>query len=68
MNAGNDGYTKIVSDPFNGTVMPIAYIPDWTHTANQDKTKRFEDIAISEYIPLPSYDPMAVLNAGNVSK
>ncbi len=68
MNAGSDSYSKIISDPFNGTTMPIAYIPDWTKPANQDKSKHFEDIPMSEYMPIPAYDPMAVLNAGNVTK
>lgn len=68
MSAGSDSYSKIISDPFNGTTMPIAYIPDWTKAANQDKSKRFEDISISEYMPIPLYDPITLLNAGNTSK
>ncbi len=68
MNAGNDSYTKIQSDPFDGTVMPIAYIPDWTKSENQDKSKRFEDINISEYIPIPQYDPIALLDTKNSTK
>lgn len=62
MNAVNDSYTKIVSAPFDGTVMPIAYIPDWNNPANQDKSKRFEDISINEFIPIPLYDPIALLD------
>ncbi len=58
MDAENSNYSQIISDPFDGTVMPIAYIPDWTKTANQDKSKRFEDISISEYLPVPLYDPL----------
>lgn len=56
MSAWSDSYTHIRSLPFDGTVMPLSYIPDWTKQSNQDKSKRFEDIAISDYIPLPSYD------------
>ena len=56
MDAGGDNYTHIRSAPFDGTIMPITYIPDWTKTENQDKSKRFEDISISEYIPMPTYD------------
>lgn len=56
MDAGWDNYIHIRSAPFDGTVMPITYIPDWTKTENQDKSKRFEDINISEYIPMPTYD------------
>lgn len=68
MNAGSDSYSKIISDPFNGTTMPIAYIPDWTKVSNQDKAKRFEDLPISEYLPIPLYDPITLINAGNTSK
>ena len=68
MSAGGDGYTKIVSDPFDGTTMPIAYVPDWTKVANQDKSKRFEDIAISEFVPIPLYDPLSLLDAKNPNK
>lgn len=42
--------------------MPISYIPDWTKVENQDKSKRFEDIAISEYLPIPTYDPVMLLS------
>lgn len=67
MNAGGDSYTNIVSDPFDGTIMPIAYIPNWTKVANQDKSKRFEDISISEYQPIPLYDPLTLLDTNNTS-
>ena len=60
MNAENTAYSNILSDPFDGTTMPIAYIPDWTKTENQDKSKRFEDIAISEYLPIPLYDALSL--------
>lgn len=68
MNAGWDGYTKIISEPFDGTVMPISYIPDWTKTTNQDKSKRFEDISISEFLPIPLYDPLTLLDERNQTK
>ncbi len=68
MEAGTDTYTKIISDPFDGTIMPIAYIPDWTKSANQDKSKRFEDISISEYLQVPFYDPIALLDTNNSKK
>ena len=60
MDAWGYSYTKIQSDPFDGTVMPITYIPDWSKVENQDKTKRFEDIAISDYIPIPLYDALSL--------
>jgi hypothetical protein len=62
MDAGSDSYSHIRSAPFDGTVMPITYIPDWTKTANQDKSKRFEDISISDYIALPIYDAGLLLS------
>lgn len=65
MSAGADSYTHIRSAPFDGTVMPITYIPDWTKPANQDKSTRFEDISISDYITLPSYDPTVLLKDMN---
>gem|GEM_PF-6991185 len=40
--------------------MPISYIPDWSKTENQDKTKRFEDISISDYLPIPLYDALSL--------
>jgi hypothetical protein len=68
MNAGDDAYSKVFSMPFDGTIMPIAYIPDWTKSVNQDKSKRFEDIEIKEYLPMPLYDPLALLDAKSPSK
>ncbi len=68
MNAWWDSYQSIESDPFDGTTMPIAYIPDWTRSQNQDKSKRFEDIAISEYLPIPLYDALSLRDVTNSSK
>ena len=68
MDAQGDGYSKIISDPFDGSVMPIAYIPDWTKPENQDKSKRFEDIDIKEYIPIPLYDALALFDTRNSTK
>lgn len=61
MSAGADSYAHIRSAPFDGTVMPITYIPDWTKTTNQDKSKQFEEISISDYIPLPTYDATTLI-------
>ena len=68
MNAGNSTYTNIKSDPFDGTIMPILYIPDWSKTQYQNKTVSFADIPISDYIPLPAYDANALLDTSNISK
>ncbi|MBP9779179.1 peptidoglycan DD-metalloendopeptidase family protein [Candidatus Gracilibacteria bacterium] len=67
MNAGSDNYTQIISDVFDGTTLPIAYIPNWLKIENQDKTKRFEDISISDFIPTPLYDPLTLLDTNNNS-
>jgi hypothetical protein len=68
MDAGSDAYIRIQSDPFDGTVMPITYIPDWSKTENQDKTKRFEDITIADYIPTPLYDATALSDVNSLTK
>mgnify|MGYP000958406980 FL=1 len=47
--------------------MPILYIPDWSKTQYQNKTTTFADIPISEYIPLPKYDPITLLDISNTS-
>jgi hypothetical protein len=49
--------------------MPITYIPDWTKVENQDKTKRFEDIDIRDYLPIPTYDSATLArDLSNTSK
>ncbi len=68
MNAGNSTYSNIVSDPFDGTIMPILYIPDWSKVEYQNKTTQFWDVPISDYIPLPIYDPISLLDTKNTSK
>lgn len=56
MGAAGETYTSIHSDPFDGTTMPILFIPDWSKTKYQNKTTTFNEIPISDYIPLPQYD------------
>lgn len=68
MNAWSDAYSRIAWDPFDGTTLPIAYIPDWTKIENQDKSKRFEDIPISDYIPAPLYDILTLQDQNNITK
>ena len=50
MNAWNTTYTSLHSDPFDGTILPILYVPDWNKTQYQNKTIQFADI------PIPQYD------------
>jgi murein DD-endopeptidase MepM/ murein hydrolase activator NlpD len=62
MDAGSDAYTRVRSDPFDGTTMPISYIPNWTKTEYQNKALRFEEIPISDYIATPLYDALSLAN------
>ncbi|NRH21153.1 M23 family metallopeptidase [Candidatus Gracilibacteria bacterium] len=68
INAGNSLYTEVKSDIFDGTIMPILYIPDWTKTEYQNKTVKFSDIPISDFIPLPNYDPIELSDTKNTTK
>lgn len=56
MDAWNENYSAIQGDPFDGTVMPIAFVPDWTQEKNQNKSLLFRDIPIRDFIPLPRYN------------
>ena len=68
MSAGTATYINIKADPFDGMMMPIRYIPDWSKTAYQNKTTRFSDIPISDYIPLPAYDPQSLRDTTSTTK
>lgn len=68
MNAGNTTYVNITSDPFDGTTLPIRYIPDWSKTQYQNKTVSFAEIPINDYLPLPAYDTNMLLDITNTSK
>ena len=68
MNAGSSTYTSVRADAFDGTTMPIRYIPDWSKTQYQNKTTQFSDIPIADYVPLPAYDTTALLDTKNPNK
>jgi murein DD-endopeptidase MepM/ murein hydrolase activator NlpD len=68
MSAGTATYISIKADPFDGMMMPILYIPDWSKTAYQNKTTRFSDIPISDYIPLPAYDTQSLKDTTSMTK
>lgn len=68
MDAWNEAYSTIVSEPFDGTVMPIAFIPDWTKTQNQNKNLLFQDIPIRDFIPLPRYNLQLLHDATGTKK
>lgn len=51
-------YSNIKSDPFDWTVKPITYIPNWLKTKNTNKSLNFQDesLTIDEFIELPDYN------------
>jgi hypothetical protein len=68
MNAGGIPYGNIHADPFDGMMMPIRYIPDWSKTQYQNKTTRFNEIPVSDYLPLPAYDPIRLADMTDPSR
>ncbi|HBA44894.1 TPA: hypothetical protein DEG21_00480 [Patescibacteria group bacterium] len=36
-------YSNIVSDPFDGTVSPISYVPNWLKSKNTNKSLNFQE-------------------------
>lgn len=68
ISAGNSLYSDVKSDPFDGTIMPILYIPDWTKSEYQNKTTKFSDIPISDFIPIPEYNPIELIDITNNTK
>ncbi|MDD2891676.1 MAG: peptidoglycan DD-metalloendopeptidase family protein [Candidatus Gracilibacteria bacterium] len=49
-------YNNISSDPFDGAILPIAYIPDWSKAENINKGRLFDSFEISDFLPIPEYD------------
>ena len=49
-------YGNIASDPFDGAVYPIAYVPDWSKIENTNKSRSFESFDISAFMEIPEYD------------
>ena len=41
---------------FNGTVMPIANVPNWTHWGGDNKTTLYASVSSTNLIDMPSYD------------
>lgn len=68
MNAGTSTYTGIRADAFDGTTMPIRYIPDWSKIQYQNKTTQFSSIPIADYIHIPAYDTATLLDTKNPNK
>lgn len=53
-------YPNAKPPAFNGTVRPIAYVPNWLVAGNMNKSLRYEDVAASDFIELPVYDPQTL--------
>ncbi len=49
-------YDNIASDPFDGAVSPIAYIPDWSKPENMNKSRPFASGSIDDFIEIPEYN------------
>lgn len=49
-------YQNIKSDKFDGTVAPIAYVPNWLDSTYSNKSLRFENISTDAFVDLPRYD------------
>lgn len=49
-------YQNIKSDKFDGTVSPIAYVPNWLDSTYSNKSLRFENISTDAFVDLPRYD------------
>lgn len=50
-------YSNVQPLPFDGTISPIAFVPNWLNQANWNKSLRYANIATSEFIRIPIYDP-----------
>ncbi|MFZ4461405.1 MAG: M23 family metallopeptidase [Patescibacteria group bacterium] len=50
-------YQNVKSDPFDGTIYPIRYVPNWLDAKYSNKSTRFESIPAADFVDLPFYDP-----------
>ncbi len=50
-------YQNVKSDPFDGTIYPLKFVPNWLDSKYSDKSIRFENIPVADFIELPYYDP-----------
>lgn len=49
-------YNTVASDPFDGAVSPIAYVPDWSKWENMNKARLFESFNVSDFVNIPEYN------------
>lgn len=68
MDATLSTYSTTRADAFDGTVMPISYIPDWSRVEYQNKSIKFENIPIKDYLAIPAYDSVFLADTSNTSK
>ncbi|EKD66785.1 MAG: peptidase M23 [uncultured bacterium (gcode 4)] len=63
-------YSNIVSDPFDGTVSPISYVPNWLKSKNTNKSLNFqEDVFwVDDFIEIPKYDLNNLQNSDTRNK
>lgn len=59
-------WIKITSDAFDGTIMPINYIPNWKYPQYRDKSIHFNNIPMKDLIPLPEYNLSRLQNPNNL--
>lgn len=50
-------YQNIQADPFDGTLFPIAFVPDPFVVSYEERKWNFVDIETSKFIKIPKYDP-----------
>ncbi|QQR55058.1 S-layer homology domain-containing protein [Candidatus Peregrinibacteria bacterium] len=58
---GGDNYLSSVSstvkqDPFDGTVMPIQKVPDWSNLSSGQNALIYSELPSSKFLALPEYD------------
>jgi murein DD-endopeptidase MepM/ murein hydrolase activator NlpD len=58
-------YRHIRHSAFDGFSLPIVSIPNWSLPGMTDKTLRYENIAISNFLPLPPYEPLTLTDERN---
>jgi murein DD-endopeptidase MepM/ murein hydrolase activator NlpD len=61
-------YSDIKSDPFDGTIYPISYVPNWLNVKNTYKTLKYDEIPVSEFVSIPRYDANVLGNTDNKDK
>lgn len=66
MNAAGKTYTNVRADAFDGTSLPIAYIPNWNKPDLRNKSLDFRNISMNDLISLPKYNPATLANPNNI--